>query len=57
MKTDKQKLDTLKKRQDKQNEYIKEKFDRVSVVMPKGRKETILKSGIPINAYINQAIE
>ena len=32
-----------------QNEYIKEKYDRINLTVPKGRKEEMHKIGININ--------
>ena len=43
-----------------QNKYIKEKYDRVGLTMPKGKKEVIkaraLEEGISINEYINALV-
>ena len=43
-----------------QNKYIKEKYDRVGLTMPKGKKEVIksraLEEGMSINEYINSLI-
>lgn len=42
------------------NKYVREKYDRVNVTMPKGRKDEIqacaARRGQSINAYINAAI-
>ena len=42
------------------NKYVREKYDRVNVTMPKGRKDEIqafaARQGLSINAYINAAI-
>ena len=44
-----------------QNKYIKEKYDRVGLTMPKGKKEVIkaraLEEGMSINEYINSLID
>lgn len=44
-----------------QNKYIKEKYDRVGLTMPKGKKEVIkaraLEKGMSINEYINSLID
>ena len=41
-----------------QNEYIKEKYDRINLTVPKGRKEEIKKkaasTGQSVNEYINE---
>ncbi len=43
------------------NSWIAEKLDRVNLTMPKGKKEQIKdaadKTGLSLNAYINQAID
>ena len=42
------------------NKYVREKYDRINVTMPKGRKDEIqtfaAQQGLSINAYINGAI-
>ena len=44
-----------------QNKYIKEKYDRVGLTMPKGKKGIIkaraLEEGMSINEYINALID
>lgn len=44
-----------------QNNYVKEKYDRISLIVPKGRKETIKKKaaaeGKSVNEYINRLID
>ena len=55
MKTkEKAKLETQYKRQ---NEFIKENYDRVSVTLPKGTKERILATGESVNKFINRLAE
>lgn len=43
------------------NKYVKEKYDRINITMPKGEKELIQAKaaacGLSANAYINAAIE
>ena len=50
-----------KKDFDHQNEYNKIKYDRVTIMLPKGKKEelmTIAKDrGLSLNAFINDAID
>lgn len=41
----------------RQNEHIKNNYDRVSVTLPKGTKDRILASGESLNGYINRLIE
>ena len=53
-------MEILTKQYKRQNEYIKHKYDRVSVVMPRGYKELIrnaLNGGETLNGFINAAIE
>ena len=38
-----------------QNEYIKEKYDRINLTVPKGRKEA--STGQSVNEYINTLID
>lgn len=44
-----------------QNKYIKEKYDRINLTVPKGRKEEIkkkaLEEGKSVNEYINMLID
>lgn len=53
-----EKLDASRKKQYKrQNEYIKNAFDRVSITLPSGTKDKIKPlSGLSINAYINNLV-
>ena len=53
---EKQKLEKLNARYKKQNEAIKGKYDRVSVTLPKGTKESIQARGETVNGYINRLI-
>lgn len=43
------------------NKYMKSNYDRVNLVMPKGKKDIIqahaAQQGESVNAYINRAIE
>ena len=41
----------LKKQYNRQNEHIKENYDRVSITLPKGTKERIKAKGETINGY------
>lgn len=44
-----------------QNNYVKEKYDRISLIVPKGRREEIKKkaaaAGKSVNEYINSLID
>lgn len=44
-----------------QNDYIKEKYDRINLTVPKGRKEEIKRkatsAGMSVNEYINSLID
>lgn len=53
---EKQKLEKLNARYKKQNESIKENYDRVSVTLPKGTKERIKAKGESINGYISRLV-
>jgi hypothetical protein len=54
MKTkEKTKLETQYKRQ---NEFIKENYDRVSVTLPKGTKDRILATGESVNGFISRMV-
>lgn len=53
---EKQKLEKLNARYKKQNESIKENYDRVSVTLPKGTKERIKATGESINGYISRLV-
>ena len=52
--------DAIKKLQNqykRQNNYIKDKFDRMSIVLPKGTKEKIKElTGKSCNAYISALV-
>lgn len=51
-------LERQKKQYARQNEYIKNSFDRVSVTLPKGTKERIKAAGFSsVNGYINELIK
>ena len=39
------------------NKYMKENYDRVNLVMPKGRKAHAEKTGESLNGFINRAID
>lgn len=43
------------------NKYMQENYDRVSLMMPKGRKDVVkaqaAKNGESLNGYINRAID
>jgi predicted DNA binding CopG/RHH family protein len=53
---------TVSKAQQKAvNKYVREKYDRINVTMPKGKKEEIqshaARHGVSVTAYINAAID
>jgi len=52
----KQAKKTLEKQYRRQNEYIKNTFDRVSVTLPKGTKERITATGESLNGFINRLV-
>lgn len=51
----------LEQRYNKQNEYNKKKYDRVSVMFPAGYREKVreiaTKEGKSLNAYILEAVQ
>lgn len=55
-KTDRELLDAYKKRMKKQNDSIKDKYDRVSAVLPKGTINRINALGLTINGVISQSV-
>lgn len=46
----------LEKQYKRQNEHIKENYDRVSITLPKGTKDRIKSTGESINAYISRLV-
>ena len=50
-----------KAQQEAVNKYMKSNYDRVNLVMPKGKKDIIqahaAQQGESVNAYINRAID
>ena len=57
-KSDAEKIETLKRRYKKQNDYINKTFDRVSVTLPAGTKQKIIDNagGLSVNAFIKSAV-
>lgn len=53
---EKKKLERLNARYKRQNEAIGEKYDRASVIFPKGTKRRIEKLGLSINGLINRLV-
>lgn len=54
--TGKEAKEILKKQYKRQNEHIKENYDRVSITLPKGTKDIIKVKGETVNAYINRLV-
>lgn len=54
--TGKEAIERLEKQYKRQNEHIKENYDRVSVTLPKGTKERIKAKGESINGYITRLV-
>lgn len=46
----------LEKQYKRQNEHIKNNYDRVSLTLPKGTAERIKAQGMTINGYINKLV-
>ena len=40
----------------RQNEYIKNNYDRISVTLPAGTKQKIIGLGLSVNKYINDLV-
>lgn len=50
--TGKEAIERLEKQYKRQNEHIKENYDRVSITLPKGTKERIKATGESINGFV-----
>ena len=50
-------LERQKKQYQRQNNYIKGNFDRVSVTLPKGTRERIKATGDSVNSFINKVVK
>ena len=46
----------LERQYRRQNEHIKENYDRVSITLPKGTKERIKAKGETVNGYITRLV-
>ena len=58
--TQKKALEALKRQEkqyQRQNNFIKESYDRVSVTLPKGTKERIKERGETVNGLINKLVK
>lgn len=40
----------------RQNQHIKDNYDRISITLPKGTKERIQAKGESLNGYINRLV-
>lgn len=47
---------TLQKTYKRQNEHIKEHYDRVSITLPKGTKDRITAAGESVNGFIKRVV-
>ena len=54
--TGKEAKERLEKQYKRQNENIKENYDRISITLPKGTKERIKSKGESINGYITRLV-
>lgn len=52
----KEAIKRLEKQYKRQNEYIKNSYDRVSITLPKGTKDRIKEKGYSINGLINELV-
>ena len=55
--TPEQALERINKQYKRQNEHIKESYDRVSATLPKGTKERIKATGYSLNNFIAEAVK
>jgi hypothetical protein len=46
----------LEKQYKRQNEFIKNSYDRISVTLPKGTKDRIKATGESVNGYITRLV-
>lgn len=53
---EREKLDNLNKRYKRQNEKIKENYDRISALLPKGTNKRIEELGIKKNALVKRLV-
>ena len=54
--TGKEAKERLEKQYKRQNEHIKENYDRISITLPKGTKERIKAKGESVNGYITRLV-
>ena len=54
--TGKEAKERLEKQYKRQNEHIKENYDRISITLPKGTKERIKSKGESINGHITRLV-
>lgn len=54
--TGKEAKERLEKQYKRQNEHIKENYDRISITLPKGTKERIKAKGETVNGYITRLV-
>lgn len=55
--TGKEAKERLKKQYKRQNEHIKENYDRISITLPKGTKDRIKAlTGKSCNAYVSELV-
>jgi hypothetical protein len=51
-----ERIERQQRRIKRQNEHIKENYDRVSITLPKGTKERIKAKGETVNGYITRLV-
>ena len=49
-------IENYKKRIQKQNDRIRESYDRISLTLPKVTKDGIQAQGLTINGFVNQLV-
>ena len=53
---EKKAVEALKRQYNRQNKFIKENYDRQTVVFRKGIKERILQTGESVNSFVNRLV-
>lgn len=53
---EKKAVEALKRQYNRQNNFIKENYDRQTVVFRKGIKERIMQTGESVNGFVNRLV-
>lgn len=54
---EKKAIERVKRQNDYINQYKRDNYDRINILMPKGTKERIRASGESMNAFVSRLIE